>query len=98
MSLTFQTTGEPLTDLATLLRAARVQAAALRNEPDSNVRAYVRVLECELTDQIEGLQSAQCDDDDDAARRSMIGHNRRGGWVPDAQDMHNGMDRAEFGA
>lgn len=99
MNLTFQTTGEPLTDLAILLRAARVQAAALRNEPDSHTHAFVRCLHDELTDQIDGLQDAQCDDADaDAARRSMIGHNRRGGWVPDAQDMHNGMDRAEVGA
>lgn len=98
MSLTFATTGEPLTDLAILLRAARVHAAALRNEPDSHTRAFVRVLHDELTDHIEGLQSAQCDDDDDAARRRMIGHNSRMGWVPDAQDRHEGTDRAEFGA
>jgi 3',5'-cyclic AMP phosphodiesterase CpdA len=69
MSLTFQTTGEPLTDLAILLRAARVQAAALRNEPDSHTRAFVRCLHDELTDQIDGLQDAKCDDADaDAVR------------------------------
>lgn len=98
MSLTFQTTGEPLTDLAILLRAARVQAAALRNEPDSHTRAFVRCLHDELTDHIDGLQSAMCDDDAAAARSRMIGHNSRMGYVPDAQDRHNGMDRAEFGA
>lgn len=68
-TLSVALTGTPLRDLALLLCAARVQADALASGPDSNVRAFVRVLSCELADGITGLQDAQCDDADaDAVR------------------------------